>query len=71
MRTARALMVMPRSRSRSMLSSSCSSISRDGDRLALLEQTVGKGGFAVVNMCNNREIANLLTIFHVESSLSD
>ena len=43
----------------------------DGDRLALLEQTVGKGGFAVVNMCNNREIANLLTIFHVESSLSD
>ena len=43
----------------------------DGDRLALLEQTVGKGGFAVVNMCNNREITNLLTIFHVESSLSD
>ena len=43
----------------------------DGDRLALLQQAVGKGGLAVVDMRNNRKIANLLTIFHVESSLSD
>ena len=38
--------------------------------LALLQQTVCQRRFAVVNMRNDGEIANLLAIFHVESSLS-
>ena len=51
-------MVMPRSRSISMLSSSCSFMSRSGDGAGGLDQPVGQRGLAVVDMGDDREVAD-------------
>ena len=56
MRTACALMVMPRSRSRSIESSTWSCISR-AVTAGQLQQTVSQRGFAVIDVGNDRKIA--------------
>ncbi len=48
--------VMPRSRSMSMESKSCSSMSRLETVSVKLHQPVRKGGFAVINMRNDAKI---------------
>jgi hypothetical protein len=58
MRTVLALMVMPRSRSISIASSTCSFMSRSAT-VPSLDQPVGQGGFAVVDMGDDGEIADL------------
>ena len=57
MRTAWALMVMPRSRSRSMESSTWACISRAVSDAGQLQQAVGQRGFAVVDVRDDGEIA--------------
>ena len=60
-------MVMPRSRSRSMESSTCSIISRCAERAGDFEQTVGKRRFAVIDVRNDREIADVSWIHAVDT----
>ncbi len=57
MRTACALMVMPRSRSRSMASRICACISRPVTEPVNLQQTVAQRRLAVVDVGNDGEIA--------------
>ena len=59
MRTVCALMVMPRSRSRSMASSTWACISRGGQRTGEFEQAVGEGGLAVIDVRDDREVADV------------
>ena len=51
-------MVMPRSRSRSMVSSTCSIISRCDSAPVYFEQAVGQRRFAVIDVRDDREIAD-------------
>ena len=69
-RTACALMVMPRSRSRSMLSRTCSSISRAWQRAGQLEQTVGQRRLAVVDVGDDGEVADEALV-HVACEATD
>ena len=55
-----ALMVMPRSRSRSIESSTCALISRWVSAPGQFEQPVGQGGFPVVDVRDDAEIADEL-----------
>ncbi len=57
-RTACALIVMPRSRSSSIESRSCSRISRSDDRAGQLEDAIGERRLAVVDVRDDREVAN-------------
>jgi hypothetical protein len=57
--TAEALMVMPRSRSRSIESRSCSLASRSETACGGLEQAVGEGGLAVVDVGDDGEVSDL------------
>ena len=57
MRTECALMVMPRSRSRSIASSTCACISR-AVRTGELQQAVGKRALPMVDMGDDREISD-------------
>ena len=60
MRTARALIVMPFSRSRSIESRSWATISRCVDGAGVLEQPIGEGRFAVVDVGDDAEVADAL-----------
>ena len=55
-----ALIVMPRSRSRSMESSTCASISRSLKPAAQLDEAVGQRGFAVVDVGDDGKVADVL-----------
>ena len=52
-------MVMPRSRSRSMVSSTCAIISRWRQRAGDFEQAIGKRRFAVIDVRNDAEIPDV------------
>ena len=58
-------MVMPRSRSRSMESRTCSIISRCDKRAGVLEQAVGQRRLAVVDVRDDREISDVLGVHAV------
>ena len=62
-------MVMPRSRSRSMESRTCSIISRCEQRAGDLEQPVGQRRFAVIDVRDDREIADEFAIHEVWEAL--
>ena len=62
MRTAEALIVTPFSRSRSIESSICSVHVAVGDGAGQLQQTVGQGGFAVVDMRDDAKIADVVGV---------
>jgi hypothetical protein len=64
MRTVLALMVMPRSRSISIASSSCSFMSRSATVPVELDQPVGEGGFPVVDMGDDGEVADAGEVGH-------
>ena len=59
-----ALIVMPRSRSRSILSSTWSFMSRDGDRPRGFEDAVGQRGLAVVDVRDDAEVADVVERSH-------
>jgi predicted thioredoxin/glutaredoxin len=63
-----ALMVIPRSFSMSIESSTCSSISRSLQAATALDQAVGQRGFAVINVRNDRKISDVI---HQRERLSD
>ena len=58
MRTARALIVMPFSRSRSIESRIWSTISRSVDRAGALQQAVGQRRLAVIDVGDDAEVAD-------------
>ena len=62
MRTAEALIVTPFSRSRSIVSSTWDIISRSAMVPVICKETIRKGGFPVVNMGNDAEVADELLI---------
>ena len=62
MRTALALIVTPFSRSSSMVSRNWLRTSRAGDGAGALEEAVGEGGFAVVDVGDDREVANAIKL---------
>ena len=64
-RTACALIVMPRSRSRSIESSSWARMSRADDRLGDLEDAVGERRLAVVDVRDDREVADAALVHPV------
>jgi hypothetical protein len=53
-------MVMPRSRSMSIESSTCASISRSERPATKVDDPVGQGGFTVVDVGNDREVSDVL-----------
>ena len=61
-RTACALIVIPRSRSRSIESSSCSRISPLRDGVGQLEDAVGERRLAVVDVRDDREVADAFLV---------
>ena len=58
-------MVMPRSRSRSIESSTCSIISRCCQRAGNFEQAVGQRALAVIDVRNDREIPDEFAVHAV------
>ena len=62
--TGWALIVMPRARSSAMSSSNCSFISRLADRAGEFQQPIGQRALAVVDVGDDREIADELGIGH-------
>ena len=59
-----ALIVMPRSRSRSIVSSTCSRMSRSLDRTGALEQAIGQRRLAVVDVGDDGEVADARRVDH-------
>ena len=57
-----ALMVMPRSRSRSMESSTWASISRSDEATAQLYQAIGQGRLAVVDMGDDGKVPDVIAL---------
>ena len=53
---------MPRSRSRSMLSSTCADISRSSQRAGDLEKTVGQRRLAVIDVGDDREVTDVALV---------
>ena len=56
MRTALSLIVIPRSRSRSMVSRSCSRMCRFATVAVCLDQAIGEGGLAMVDVGDDAEV---------------
>ena len=73
MATARALIVMPRYRSRSMSSSVCSRISRLSTVPVFSSNRSAKRALAVIDVGNDREVADVFAVElrQREPSLSD